>query len=110
MFSTQRGCWSVGSDCTSPVIIPTPVLRSNDCELCSRRPAEAGRDSLAREIVAGVRYVGSQRWLWISLLAAAGWLLIYVGPLEVLLPFLVKNEIGAGARGLGWFSIGLGLA
>jgi DHA3 family tetracycline resistance protein-like MFS transporter len=50
----------------------------------------------------GVRFIRSQSWLWISLLAAAGWLLLYVGPLEVLLPFLVKNEIGAGARGLGF--------
>jgi Transmembrane secretion effector len=65
------------------------------------RAAVAARDSLSREITAGVRYVGSESWLWISLLAAAGWLLVYVGPLEVLLPFLVKNETGSGARGLG---------
>jgi MFS family permease len=66
------------------------------------RPAtERDSDSLGDEILAGLRFVGSQSWLWISLLAAAAWLLIYVGPLEVLLPFLVKNKIGAGARGLG---------
>jgi DHA3 family tetracycline resistance protein-like MFS transporter len=58
--------------------------------------------SFSQEVMDGVRFIRSQNWLWISLLAAAGWLLIYVGPLEVLLPFLVKNEIGAGARGLGF--------
>lgn len=58
--------------------------------------------SMSQEIVAGLRFVGSHSWLWLSLCAAACWLLIYVGPLEVLLPFLVKNKIGAGARGLGF--------
>jgi len=70
----------------------------------ARPRAAAGRQSssLPEEIAAGFRFVGSQSWLWLSLLAAALWLLIYVGPLEVLLPFLVKNKIGADARGLGF--------
>jgi MFS family permease len=56
---------------------------------------------LSEDIAAGLRFVASRDWLWLSLLAASAWLLIYVGPLEVLLPFLVKNKIGGGARGLG---------
>jgi MFS family permease len=66
-----------------------------------RAPASAST-SVAREVAAGLRFVGSQSWLWLSLLGAAAWLLIYVGPLEVLLPFLVKNKIDADARGLGF--------
>jgi DHA3 family tetracycline resistance protein-like MFS transporter len=64
------------------------------------RPAfQAG--SFGREAAEGLRFVRSQDWLWLSLLTAAAWLLIYVGPLEVLLPFLVKNRVGGGSGGLG---------
>jgi MFS family permease len=65
-----------------------------------RRAASQGQ-SFAREAADGLRFVRSQSWLWLSLLAAAAWLLLYVGPVEVLLPFLVKNKIGSGSRGLG---------
>jgi DHA3 family tetracycline resistance protein-like MFS transporter len=57
--------------------------------------------SVTREVAAGLQFVRSQSWLWLSLLATSAWLLIYVGPLETLLPFLVKNKIGTDARGLG---------
>jgi MFS family permease len=67
-----------------------------------RAPASPASTSVAREVAAGLRFVGSQSWLWLSLLGAAAWLLIYVGPLEVLLPFLVKNKIDTDARGLGF--------
>ena len=66
-----------------------------------RPSTTADSQSLPHEIAAGLRFVASQSWLWISLLAAAIWLLIYVGPLEVLLPYLVKNQIGGSARSLG---------
>jgi DHA3 family tetracycline resistance protein-like MFS transporter len=65
----------------------------------ARQPTQSRR--LSEDIAHGLRFVASQEWLWLSLLAASAWLLIYVGPLEVLLPFLVKNKIGASARGLG---------
>ena len=66
----------------------------------ARPPVQSRR--LMEDIAEGLRFVVSQDWLWLSLLAASVWLLIYVGPLEVLLPFLVKNKIGASARGLGF--------
>jgi len=65
----------------------------------ARAPVQSRR--LREDIAEGLRFVASQDWLWLSLLAASAWLLIYVGPLEVLVPFLVKNKIGASARGLG---------
>ena len=64
-----------------------------------REPSEA---SVAEEVLEGIRFVGSQSWLWISLAATAAWLLVYVGPLEVLLPFLVRNKISPDARNLGF--------
>jgi DHA3 family tetracycline resistance protein-like MFS transporter len=68
----------------------------------SAAPEPIRSHRLSDDIVDGLRFVVSQEWLWLSLLAASAWLLIYVGPLEVLLPFLVKNQIGASARGLGF--------
>jgi hypothetical protein len=38
---TQRGCCSVGSVLTWPVIMPAPVRASKDWAECSRLPAEA---------------------------------------------------------------------
>jgi hypothetical protein len=72
--------------------------------LIRSRPRERDRSeaaSVTREVVEGIRFVGSQSWLWISLAATAVWLLVYVGPLEVLLPFLVRNKIAPDARDLG---------
>jgi DHA3 family tetracycline resistance protein-like MFS transporter len=73
--------------------------------LAIRTPAAARRvtvpQSLTAEIGEGLRFIRSQSWLWISLAAAALWLLVYVGPLEVLVPYLVKNRIGGDARALG---------
>jgi MFS family permease len=70
------------------MIRPRPRARSE-----SRR--------LSHEVLTGLRFIGSESWLWVSLIAAAAWLLVYVGPLEVLLPFLVRNKISLDARALG---------
>lgn len=58
-------------------------------------------DSVRSEIAAGLRFVRGQPWLWAGLLGAAIGLLLYYGPLEVLLPYLVRNELDAGAGGFG---------
>jgi MFS family permease len=58
--------------------------------------------SFAREIVDGFRFIRSEAWLALSLIAAGLWLFLTVGPIEVLIPFLVKNEIGGGADNLGY--------
>ena len=67
------------------------------------RPAanQGPAPAVGGEIAAGLRFVRSQAWLWASLAAAALGLLLYYGPLEVLLPFLVRNELDAGAAGFG---------
>ncbi|HWE08910.1 MAG TPA: MFS transporter [Solirubrobacteraceae bacterium] len=57
--------------------------------------------SVGREIGAGLRYVRSHPWLWATLLSAAVAYLLFMGPTEVLLPFIVKNRLRAGAGDLG---------
>ncbi|HEX4010624.1 MAG TPA: MFS transporter [Solirubrobacteraceae bacterium] len=70
----------------------------------------AGAASVGREIAVGLRYVRSHAWLWATLLSAAVAYLLFMGPTEVLLPFIVKNHLhdGAGALGLIFAGGGLG--
>jgi DHA3 family tetracycline resistance protein-like MFS transporter len=49
----------------------------------------------------GLRFVRRRVWLWGTLLSAAIAYLLFLGPAEVLLPFLVKNELHATAGTLG---------
>jgi hypothetical protein len=53
------------------------------------------------EIVEGFRFVRSRTWLWATLGAASVSLFFFWGPLEVLLPFIVKNKLDGGADDLG---------
>jgi MFS family permease len=57
--------------------------------------------SMRLELREGVRYVRGEPWLWATLLAASLSLLFFLGPIEVLLPFVVRNELGSGAGGYG---------
>jgi DHA3 family tetracycline resistance protein-like MFS transporter len=63
-------------------------------------PVERAR-SARRELVEGLAYVRRQPWLWATLIAASLSLLFFLGPIEVLLPYVVRNELGAGAGGYG---------
>jgi MFS family permease len=49
----------------------------------------------------GIRFVLENPWLWRTLLAAALTVLVFWGPYQVLLPFLVKNELHSGSATLG---------
>ena len=66
-----------------------------------RRPrlgwVAVGRPDLAE----GWRFVRSRVWLWATFASAAIAYLCFMGPVEVLLPYLVKNELGGSARDLG---------
>ena len=57
--------------------------------------------SARRELREGLGFVRTQPWLWATLVAASTGLLFFLGPLEVLLPFVVRNDVGAGAGGYG---------
>jgi hypothetical protein len=58
-------------------------------------------DSPWAEIREGFRYVRSQVWLWGTLIAATFAYLAFLGPTEVLLPYVVKYDMRAGAGTLG---------
>lgn len=50
---------------------------------------------------AGLRFVAGRSWLWGTLLSAAIAYLCFLGPAEVLLPYVVKNDLQESARALG---------
>jgi MFS family permease len=65
-----------------------------------RRPAEA-HASVATDIRSGLRYVRGHVWLWATFASAAVAYLLFMGPAEVLLPYLVKNDLHGSADDLG---------
>ncbi len=49
----------------------------------------------------GLRYVRSRTWLWVAMVAATVSLLATWGPWEVLVPYVVRNQLGGSAAALG---------
>lgn len=62
---------------------------------------EGERASLLSDLREGFAFVRSQTWIWGTLGVATVWVLVIVGPFEVLVPYVVKNDLGAGAREFG---------
>ena len=78
--------------------------------------SEGESTGLMAEIAEGIRYVRGQTWIWAALVAATVSLLCVWGPWEVLVPFVVTNDLGGdevalglvfGAGGLGSVLVGL---
>jgi transmembrane secretion effector len=63
---------------------------------CSDEPEPAQSPSVLADVREGLRYVRANAWLWATFVAAAFAYLLFMGPVEVLLPYLVKNELHAG--------------
>jgi MFS family permease len=69
-----------------------------------RPPAHARSEhaeSSVRAVKEGLHFVRRRVWLWGTLLSAAVAYLAFMGPAEVLLPYVVKNELHASAGDLG---------
>ena len=49
------------------------------------------------ELREGIAYVRTQTWLWGTLVAASLAILFFLGPVQVLLPYVVKNRLHAGS-------------
>jgi DHA3 family tetracycline resistance protein-like MFS transporter len=65
-------------------------------------PAGGGEmSSVRRDLVDGWRFVRGRVWLWATFASAAVAYLCFMGPVEVLLPYLVKNDLEGSARDLG---------
>ncbi len=89
--------WAFGLDAGSFAISVVALLAMSPAAASSDRVARSG----AREIRAGLRYVRTHPWLWATLVSAAIAYLLFMGPIEVLLPFVVKHRFANGADDLG---------
>lgn len=67
------------------------------------RPRDETRErtSLLADTLDGLRFVKRTRWLLITMSASVLALFAVWGPWETLMPFVVRNDLGAGAVGLG---------
>jgi predicted outer membrane lipoprotein len=66
-----------------------------------RAVTDHGVRQTLREVREGLAFVRATPWVWATLVSAMLSLLVFIGPEEVLLPFLVKNRLGLGADALG---------
>ena len=60
-----------------------------------------GPVSVLADLREGFRYVRATSWLWATLLFALAFVLFIIGPLEVLLPFAIRDNLGGGADAYG---------
>jgi MFS family permease len=89
--------WAFGLDAGSFAVSAGALLA-----MSPRPPGDAIEAALgAEEIKAGLRYVRSHAWIWATLVSAAIAYLLFLGPTEVLLPFIVKQRFAHGASDLG---------
>ena len=75
------------------------------------RPAAASAsralNTVVHEMGEGLVYVRRHAWLWGTLVAASVSLLCFMGPMRVLVPFVVKNDLHGSASDLGLvFAVG----
>lgn len=59
------------------------------------------RPKTFEQIAEGFRFVRAHTWLWATLASAAVSLLAFFGPLEVLVPYVVKHQMGGDASDYG---------
>lgn len=65
------------------------------------REVAGGIRSTLHEIREGLVFVRGQAWIWATLVSAMLSLLVFVGPRQTLVPFLIKNRLGLGPEALG---------
>jgi MFS family permease len=80
----------------------------DDPEIPGSRGATAGsgrtqaKSSVWRDLREGVAYTVKTPWLFWTLLWAVVWVLLFIGPIEVLLPFAVADQLGGDSSTFGF--------
>jgi MFS family permease len=103
------GLWGPGGAflvdaATFAVSIVAITLMHRTAQVESDEAMEGSAFSQVRE---GFRFVRSHVWLWGTFLAATFAYLMFMGPTEVLLPYVIKNNLGGSASDLGFvFALG----
>ncbi len=90
-LSLDAGTFAVSALCLSAMRLPAPVAAA----------AERGVRGVLGEIAAGFGAVRRVPWLWAGMGAYAVATFVTWGCVQALLPLVVKNDLGGGARMLG---------
>lgn len=62
-----------------------------------------------RSIGEGIRYVASERWLWVTIALFSLFLMVVIAPVQVLMPEIVDEHFDRGVRAYGLFFSAQGL-
>jgi MFS family permease len=93
--------WAFAADAATFVVSVGCLLAMRPSALAALAVAEEEAGSMWQELREGVAYVRQNVWLWGTFLSATFTYLLFVGPTEVLLPYVVKTELGGSAAALG---------
>jgi MFS family permease len=92
-FAVDAGTFAVSAACLLLMRPRAAVAPADDSDI-----SEA---SVWAEFKEGMNYVRGNVWLWGTFVAATFAYLLFIGPTEVLLPFVVKHELHGTAGDLG---------
>ena len=65
------------------------------------RAADTGIRETLSQMREGFRFIRRRPWIWATLVSAMLSLLFFIGPVQVLMPYQVKNSLGLGPEALG---------
>jgi MFS family permease len=94
-FALDAATFLLSAACLLRVVVPG---RAGEPEASGDDADEPG---LMTELREGFSYVRRQPWLWATFVAATFTYLLFLGPTEVLLPYLIKHELGGDAHDVG---------
>jgi MFS family permease len=98
------GGWLVAVSAGAAFAVDFVSFVVSGAAVLAMRPSAGARgdaEPAVAALVAGLRFVRRRVWLWGTLLSAALAYLVFLGPTEVLLPYVVKNDLHGSARALG---------
>jgi len=92
--------WAIAFDAATFAVSAACLLMMGRVRVTAGEPDDSS-GSLLRDMRDGLGYVRKHVWLWGTFLSATFTYLLFVGPTEVLLPYVVKTELGGSATALG---------
>jgi MFS family permease len=93
--------WAFILDAASFAVSIACLLQLGQLQTARQANPEPDSGSIWTEIREGFSFVRCNVWLWGTFSAATLGYLIFLGPAEVLLPYLVKNDLSGSASDLG---------
>lgn len=93
--------WAFILDAASFAVSIACLLQLGQLQTAPQADVEPDSGSIWTEIREGFSFVRCNVWLWGAFSAATLGYLIFLGPAEVLLPYLVKNDLSGSASDLG---------